>query len=94
MASGLVLSVIPPGGMGLPPLEIWRPIVIFGLLANVFYTAGPVVEILAHKLFGRQVLPVGPALYRMGLTFSVGLALFPLLIMMIGWVISAVGRVF
>ena len=27
-----------------------------------------------------EVLPTGPALYRMGLTFSVGLALFPTLI--------------
>jgi hypothetical protein len=94
VAAGLVLSVLPPGGPGLPPLDMWKPIVVFGILANVFYTAGPVVEILAHKIFGRQLLPVGPALYRIGLTFSVGLALFPLLIMMIGWVISSIGRVF
>jgi hypothetical protein len=95
VAAGYLLSVLPPGGLGAPPLGfIWRPIVIFGVLANVFYTAGPLVEILAHKLFGRQLLPVGPALYRIGLTFSVGLALFPLLIMMISWVVMGVGRVF
>jgi hypothetical protein len=94
VAAGFVLSVLPPGGPGLPTLDIWRPIVVFGVLANVFYTAGPMVEILAHKIFGRQLLPVGPALYRIGLTFSVGLALFPLLIMLIGWVISSIGRVF
>jgi len=95
VAAGYVLSVLPPGGFGGPPLGvIWRPIVAFGVLANVFYTAGPVVEILANTLFGRRLLPVGPALYRMGLTFSVGLALFPLLIMMIGWVVYAIGLVF
>ena len=95
VAGGYLLSVLPPGGLGAPPLGfIWRPILIFGVLANVFYTAGPLVEILAHKLFGRQLLPVGPALYRIGLTFSVGLALFPLLIMMISWVVSGVGRLF
>lgn len=94
VVAGTLLAVLPPGGFGLPPLEIWKPIVIFGVLANVFYTAGAVVEILANRIFGRQLLPVGPALYRMGLTFSVGLALFPLLIMMIGWVISTVARVF
>lgn len=33
------------------------------------------------------MLPVGPSLYRMGLTFSVGLALFPTLIMMIALVV-------
>ena len=92
---GYLLSVLPPGAMGAPPLGmIWRPIIIFGVLANVFYTAGAVVEVLAHKLFGRQLLPVGPALYRIGLTFSVGLALFPTLIMMISWVISGLGRIF
>jgi len=95
VAGGYLLSVLPPGGLGAPPLGfLWQPIVLFGLLANVFYTAGPVVEIVANKLFGRELLPVGPALYRIGLTFSVGLALFPLLIMMIGWVISTVGQVF
>lgn len=94
VAGGLLLSVLPPGGPGLPGPGIVVPTVIFGVLANVFYTAGPVVEMLAHKLFGRQLLPVGPALYRIGLTFSVGLALFPLLIMMISWVVMTVGKVF
>ena len=46
---------------------------------------------LAEKLWGRQLLPVGPALYRVGLTFSVGLALFPTLIMLIGWILRVVG---
>ncbi len=54
---------------------------------------GPTIEILIDKLWGRAVLPVGPSLYRMGLTFSVGLALFPTLIMMIalvGWFVARV----
>jgi hypothetical protein len=93
VAGGLLMSVLPPGGPGLPPSfsGVWVPIVAFGALANLFYTSGAVIETLSHKLFGRSVLPVGPALYRMGLTFSVGLALFPLLMMTIGWVLRAVG---
>lgn len=95
VAGGLVLSLLPPfSGGGLSLGFLIQPIVVFGVLANVFYTSGAVVEILAHKLFGRELLPVGPALYRMGLTFSVGLALFPLLIMVISWVVMVVGRVF
>jgi hypothetical protein len=37
-------------------------------------------------MWGRGLLPTGPALFRMGLTFSVGLALFPALLMMFVWV--------
>ena len=55
------------------------------------YCLGPTIEILIEKFWGRTVLPAGPSLYRMGLTFSVGLAFFPTLIMMIslvGWFIA------
>lgn len=37
-----------------------------------------------------RVLPVGPTLYRMGLTFSVGLALFPTLIFGLEWLVRIV----
>jgi hypothetical protein len=58
---------------------------VFGGLANLCYCLGPAAEIMFDKLWGRRVLPVGPALYRMGLTFSVGLALLPtLLTVMLG----------
>jgi len=53
---------------------------MFGVMANVCYLLGPTLEILIDKLWGRRVLPTGPMLYRMGLTFSVGLALFPSLL--------------
>jgi hypothetical protein len=68
------------GGLALPP---WQPVVVFGAMANVCYSLGPCVEILAHRLWGRSVLPVGPSLYRMGLTFAVGLALFPALLVIL-----------
>lgn len=88
----LVLTWLPPGGLllGLPP---WQPIVAFGLLANVFYTLGSVIEIAVDKLWGRQVLPVGPALFRMGLTFSVGLTMLPVMMMLVMWVLRIVGVV-
>ncbi len=92
---GYVLTLLPPHSTVPPPfLYILRPMLVFGVLANVFYTSGPILEILAHRLFGRDLLPVGPSLYRMGLTFSVGLALLPMWIMIIGWVLSVVGAIF
>ena len=53
---------------------------VFGGMANLCYCFGPAAEILIEKVWGRRVLPTGPMLYRMGLTFSVGLALFPTLL--------------
>jgi len=69
------------------------PILAFGLAANAFYSLGVVVEWLVHRLGGRTVLPVGPALYRIGLTFSVGLALFPLMAMSVVTLVALVAKV-
>jgi len=84
-----VVTALPPHAhpWGLVP---WQPIVIFGVLANLCYLLGPTAEILVEKLGRGSVLPTGPVLYRMGLTFSVGLALFPALIVMIEWVFRIV----
>lgn len=54
---------------------ILTPVVPVLLAANACYTLGPIVESLTHKLWGREVLPVGPHLFRAGLIFSVGLTL-------------------
>jgi len=87
-----LLSLVHPfqDGLILVPLG---PIVAFGLAANLCYTLGVVVEWLVHALWGRSVLPVGPALYRMGLTFSVGLALFPLMVMTLVTLVASVVKV-
>lgn len=63
-------------GTGLFPGAFLAAIVVGGM-ANLCYFFGPVAELLSEKLWGRSVLPTGPLLYRMGLTFSVGLVLFP-----------------
>ena len=76
------------------PFVPWQPIVAFGILANLCYLFGPAAEIAAHKIWGRKLLPIGPALYRMGLTFSVGLALLPALIFTIMSVVVMVMKVF
>lgn len=93
VGAGLLFSILPPHAPGLPGAGMWVPVLIFGTLANVFYSAGAAVEIVVNAVWGRELLPIGPALYRMGLTFSVGLALFPTLIMVIGWLLKVVGIV-
>ena len=69
---------------GVPPVtDQWIPVVVFGVMANLCYWLGPTVEIALQKIWGEKLLPVGPSLFRMGLTFSVGLALFPALLVSI-----------
>lgn len=65
----------------------------FGGMANVCYLLGPATELLLERVWGRRVLPAGPTLYRMGLTFSVGLALLPTLVLTIVLVVSTVATV-
>ena len=64
---------------------------VFAIGANVCYLLGPTVEILVEKLGKGSILPTGPVLYRMGLTFSVGLALFPSLLILVAMVLRVVG---
>lgn len=81
LVSLLVVSTVAAvvdGTLVLPHLLL--PAAAFGVAANACYLLGPAAEILVHALWGRRVLPTGPTLYRMGLTFSVGLALLPTLV--------------
>ena len=81
-----VVAAIVNGGV---QVALLVPAAVFGVLANVCYLFGPAIEVLAHLLWGRTVLPLGPSLYRIGLTFSVGLALFPTLLVSL-WAVAAV----
>ena len=94
LATSFVLLALPPNGVLITSLE-WLPgVAVFGVMANICYFFGPTVEVLVEKTWGRQVLPTGPALYRAGLTFSVGLALFPALISTFFWVARVVFSIF
>ncbi len=70
------------------------PVVAYALLANLCYTLGPVVEILLEKISRGKLLPSGPSLFRMGLTFSVGLTLFPVFFGVVDWIIRFLAWLF
>lgn len=78
-----LLALLPPGPHHFLPLV---PVVVFGLAANVCYSLGFLVEAALEGLWGREAPLVGPALFRQGLSFSVGLTLLPMAIAGIGWV--------
>ena len=87
-----VLTSIPPDAHSIP--FFWTPIVAFGVLANACYLLGPTAELAIQKLSKGKILPTGPALFRMGLTFSVGLTMLPTLMAGLDWIIRIVSSIF
>ena len=86
-AANLVLALPPDGhGEGIPVMVV----LVVGLLANVCYLLGPMAEVAIEKLGKGRILPTGPALFRMGLTFSLGLVFLPTLIAGFDWVFRIV----
>ena len=76
------LELIMGHGMFLPrpgpdgPQEVWA-IVAYAVMANVCYTLGPVIEKVVERWLKRPLYGLGPALFRHGLVFSIGLTLLP-----------------
>jgi hypothetical protein len=79
-----LISLVPPG---VPMFYDWRPIAAYAVLANVCYTFGWAIEATAQKVWGEKCPRFGPALFRQGLAFSVGLTLLPIVIVSVGWVV-------
>jgi hypothetical protein len=77
-----VISWMPPG---VPFALDWRPVAAYGLIANVCYSFGWAIEATAQRIWGEKCPAIGPALFRQGVAFSVGLTLLPIVVMSIGW---------
>lgn len=68
------------GGGRLPLELLLGGPVLYGFLANVCYCLGPITELAMYRLWGAEAPRAGPALFRQGLIFSVGLTLFPIVL--------------
>jgi hypothetical protein len=68
----------------------WQVVVAYGVAANVLYTGGWLVENIVERWLGRPVYGLGPALFRHGLVFSLGLTLFPVALV----TVMAIGGLF
>ena len=73
----------------LPLMVPWQAVVAYGIAANVCYSFGYLMEWLLDRLWGDEVAPVGPTLFRHGLVFSVGLTVLPIGIAWVGYLLSA-----
>jgi hypothetical protein len=81
-----VLSFLPPHIPFDAPLAL---IVVYGVCANVCYSFGFALEALLQRVWGDDVAPVGPTLFRYGLVFSVGLTLFPIGVAWLAYLFNA-----
>ena len=79
-----LISWLPPHAP--MPLD-WRPVVAYGVLANVCYSFGWLLEAGAQRLWGDRVRPLGPPLFRQGVAFSVGLTMLPIVLAGLTWTV-------
>ena len=86
LAAIQTISWLPPQ---IPMPVSWPVVVAYGILANVCYSFGFLAENLLERVWGSAVAPVGPALFRQGLIFSVGLTLLPIGVAWIAYLAGA-----
>lgn len=81
------MATLPPGDGTLPPFAL---VAVYAVMANVFYSLGPIAEYMLEMLWPGRLLPTGPALFRMGLTFSLGLNFLGVAVSAWDWLIRVV----
>lgn len=82
-------------GFPLSLIDLWDPVLPVALWANLCYTLGPLTESLLHRIWGRQVRPVGPHLFRAGLILAVGVTfLIPAIVLGAAIAVRAVRLIF
>ena len=70
---------------GPPPLvPLLLMVGAYAVAANVCYTLGPILDILARRWGGAGWAPIGPALLRHGFSFAIGLTLLPIPLIVAG----------
>jgi len=87
-----VFRLLPPRlpGPGIP----WQGVVVYAVLANLGYSLGWGVEMGMRALWKEQAPDAGPAMFRQGLTFAVGLTLLPIPVAALSWLARAISSLF
>lgn len=86
-----LFGVLPPAATGqVIPLRV---VAVYGIMANLCYTLGWLTELAVERLWGERAPMLGPALFRQGLSFSLGLTLLPVVLAGLSWVVR-LARVF
>ena len=83
IAAMKLVALLPPVSMNLP--VFWPGVIAYGVFANLCYSLGFATEAAMQRAWHDETPRIGPALFRQGLIFSVGLTLFPIALMSIAW---------
>ena len=91
-AAGLVALAAVYGFAALPPHPAvvrmpWQVVLVYAVLANVAYCAGPLADLWARRAGGERWAVVGPTLFRYGYVFAVGLTLLPVVLAVGSWAV-------
>jgi hypothetical protein len=82
-----LMELLTPGRARFPhPLII----VVYAVLANLFYTLGPLVDTLIMRMGGREYSEAGPMLFRYGFVFAILLTLLPIPVMALRILLGAI----
>ena len=79
-------GVFPPN-----PVNLLAAVGIYGIAANLCYTMGWVAENLIERWLKKPVYGLGPALFRHGLVFSIGLTVIPAVVITVA---AIAGKIF
>ena len=93
---GLGSEVLFGGEFGLPdpPAFALIGILIYGIMANVFFTGGWVAELVVRRIWPREADPFASRSFSLGLVFSVLLTLTPGIVIGAGGVFGLLGHLF
>jgi len=87
-----LFTVLPPGLPG--PVFVWRGVVVYAVMANLGYCLGWLAEVAMRAVWREQAPDAGPALFRQGMSFAIGLTLLPIPLMGLTWLVRLVSRLF
>ena len=93
LAAVKMIALLPPISSNMP-VFFWPGILAYGFFANLCYSLGFVTESVMQRAWHDETPRVGPYLFRQGLIFGVGLTLFPIALMGIGWGVSLLRLIF
>jgi len=85
LGSITALAHLPPSPDSFSPP--WAGVLVYGVLANLFYTMGAPTDLFLRRLLGPRAAAVGPVLFRYGFVFSLGLTLLPIPVALLDWVL-------
>lgn len=63
----------------------WPAVIVYAAMANLCYTLGPAIDVAIHRRWGPDYSAAGPALFRYGFVFAVGLTLLPIPLAALSW---------